>query len=132
MKRKHSNPPTARVKNPLAKVTITEIPPTANQFLQLYSPAQMAQLLERHAQLETRVRENRRRAVEEHQNESRRQNAQRKKQIAFTIANRLIQQDRSLGLGTRSELARRIRTQWRDRTSAPAVRSIRRWLNDKI
>jgi hypothetical protein len=40
--------------------------------------------------------ESRKRSIEKHLNESRRQNAQRRKSIAFGIAARLMQQDRTL------------------------------------
>jgi hypothetical protein len=77
--------------------------------------------------------ESRKRSIEKHLNESRRQNAQRRKSIAFDIAARLMQQDRTLRTPRKkSELARRIRTQWpRGEPPPPHLQNLRRWLTEK-
>jgi hypothetical protein len=77
--------------------------------------------------------ESRKRSIEKHLNESRRQNAQRRKSIAFDIAARLMQQDRTLRTPRKkSELARRIRMQWpRNEPPPPHPRNLRRWLTKK-
>jgi hypothetical protein len=104
MKPKHPNPLQARV-------LITEVAPDADQIVQELTkdPARLsgavrqliklsARLLEVRPVIEKTKRnaENRRRAIQGHLNQSKQQNAQRRKSIAFGIAARLMQQDRTL------------------------------------
>jgi predicted component of type VI protein secretion system len=141
MKPKHPNPLQARV-------LITEVAPDADQIVQELTkdPARLsgavrqliklsARLLEVRPVIEKTKRnaENRRRAIQEHLNQSKQQNAQRRKSIAFGIAARLMQQDRTLRTPRKkSELARRVRTQWpRNEPPPPHLRNLRRWLTEK-
>jgi hypothetical protein len=75
--------------------------------------------------------ESRKRTIEKHLNETNRQDARRRKSIAFKIADRLMQQDRTLGLPRKtSELARRVRREWPKYDSpTPELRTIRRWFS---
>jgi hypothetical protein len=135
--------------NPLqARVLITEVAPDADQIVQQLTkdPARLSGAVRQLIKLSARLlevrpviqktkqnAESRKRSIEKHLNESRRQNAQRRKSIAFDIAARLMQQDRTLRTPRKkSELARRIRTQWpRNEPPPPHPRNLRRWLTKK-
>jgi hypothetical protein len=98
--------------NPLqARVLITEVAPDADQIVQQLTkdPARQSGAVRQLIKLSARLlevrpviqktkqnAESRKRSIEKHLNESRRQNAQRRKLIAFDIAARLMQQDRTL------------------------------------
>jgi hypothetical protein len=135
--------------NPLqARVLITEVAPDADQIVQQLTkdPARLSGAVRQLIKLSARLlevrpviqktkqnAESRKRSIEKHLNESRRQNAQRRKLIAFDIAARLMQQDRTLRTPRKkSELARRIRERWpRNEPSTPHLRNLRRWLTEK-
>jgi hypothetical protein len=110
-------------------------PVTVDKWYQPFSePVALERVLIEAAPLIRKARqsaENRRRAVQKHLNEPKRQSAQLGKSIAVKIAARLMQQERGLQLkGKRTELYGRIRTRWPS-VPKPSIRTIRRWLAEK-
>jgi hypothetical protein len=154
MKRKHSKPPAATIEpqeeglpHPTVRVSITEVAPDADQIVQELTkdPARLSGAVRQLIKLSARLlevrpviqktkqnAESRKRAIQEHLNQSKRENAQQRKSIAFAIAAGL-QQDRTLRTPRKkSALARRIRTQWpRNKPPPPSLRNLRRWLTEK-
>ena len=121
-----------------AKVTVTEKAPDADQIVQLLEkePARRPEIVRaliKSIERQVKARNSRRRAVGEHRNKSKRENAHRKKSIASDIAARLIQKEPSLGRrGKTSELARRVQAEWpRNEPPMPSHRHLRRWLTEK-
>ena len=118
-----------------SKVTITELAPDPDQILQLKDPAQLSRAVHGLTKQIGRflaARQNKRRSIDRVLNEPSQQRAQRDKSKAFEIATRLMEQDRMLLLPRKkTELARRIRTQWKGPSKKPGVRTIRRWLAEK-
>jgi hypothetical protein len=122
-----------------SKVRITEKAANPDQITQqlIKDPARLSGFVRQSTKREARLLEaknNRRRAIEEHRNKSRRQDAEERKSIALGIANRLIEKNPALSRrGKTSELARLIREQWPRRLNEgpPTTRHIRRWLTGK-
>src|SRR5262245_55122704 len=122
-----------------SKVRITEKAANPDQITQqlIKDPARLSGFVRQSTKREARLlaaKNNRRRAIEEHRNKSRRQDAEERKSIALDIANCLIEKNPSLSRrGKTSELARLIREQWPTRLNEgpPTTRHIRRWLTGK-
>jgi hypothetical protein len=122
-----------------SKVRITEKAANPDQITQqlIKDPARLSGFVRQSTKREARLLEaknNRRRAIEEHRNKSRRQDAEERKSIALGIANCLIEKNPALSRrGKTSELARLIREQWPRRLNEgpPTTRHIRRWLTGK-
>jgi len=122
-----------------SKVRITEKAANPDQITQqlIKDPARLSGFVRQSTKREARLLEaknNRRRAIEEHRNKSRRQDAEERKSIALDIANCLIEKNPALSRrGKTSELARLIREQWPRRLNEgpPTTRHIRRWLTGK-
>jgi hypothetical protein len=122
-----------------SKVRITEKAANPDQITQqlIKDPARLSGFVRQSTKREARLLEaknNRRRAIEEHRNKSRRQDAEERKSIALGIANCLIEKNPALSRrGKTSELSRLIREQWPRRLNEgpPTTRHIRRWLTGK-
>jgi hypothetical protein len=122
-----------------SKVRITEKAANPDQITQqlIKDPARLSGFVRQSTKREARLLEaknNRRRAIEEHRNKSRRQDAEERKSIALGIANCLIEKNPALRRrGKTSELAGLIREQWPRRLNEgpPTTRHIRRWLTGK-
>jgi hypothetical protein len=122
-----------------SKVRITEKAANPDQITQqlIKDPARLSGFVRQSTKREARLLEaknNRRRAIEEHRNKSRRQDAEERKSNALGIANCLIEKNPALSRrGKTSELARLIREQWPRRLNEgpPTTRHIRRWLTGK-
>jgi len=120
----------------MARVSVREVAPDADQILQLIKddPAKLLPAVQGWTKRDARLleaRNNRRRAIEEHRNKSRRQKDQERKSIALDFAADLMQQDRTLQhRRKKSELARRIRMRW-PKGKPPSIRHICRWLTEK-
>src|SRR5262245_42376903 len=123
----------------MARVTITEVAPNADQTLQLIKDdpvrgPRIVQAFIKQGEYLLRTRTNRRRAIEKALNETARKDAEERKSIALGIANCLIEKNPALSRrGKTSELARLIREQWPRRLNEgpPTTRHIRRWLTGK-
>jgi hypothetical protein len=122
-----------------SKVRITEKAANPDQITQqlIKDPARLSEFVRQSTKREARLLEaknNRRRAIEEHRNKSRRQDAEERKSNALGIANCLIEKNPALSRrGKTSELASLIREQWPRRLNEgpPTTRHIRRWLTGK-
>jgi hypothetical protein len=122
-----------------SKVRITEKAANPDQITQqlIKDPARLSGFVRQSTKREARLLEaknNRRRAIEEHRNKSRRQDAEERKSIALGIANCLIEKNPALSRrGKTRELSRLIREQWPRRLNEgpPTTRHIRRWLTGK-
>jgi hypothetical protein len=77
--------------------------------------------------------ENKKQAIEKHVNESKRQRAQRRKEIVFKLRDRLIEQYRTLRQQRKtSELAMRIWANWpKNEYPRPSIDRIRHLLTEK-
>jgi hypothetical protein len=121
----------------MARVTITEVAPDADQTMQLIKDdpvrgPRIVQAFIKQSEYLLRTRTNRRRAIEKALNETARKDAQERKSIALSIAADLMRQDRTLRFKRkRNELARRIQTHWpKGKLPAPSARHICRWLTE--
>jgi len=120
----------AAMKRP-TKVRIEEVAPDTDRLVKDH-PAQAAQLLKKYIGRSIKGKANRRRAIEEALNKSRRQDAQERKSTALDIAARLKQKDQTLRFKRKtSELARRIRIRWPKGEPPPSTRHICRLLRNK-
>jgi|SRR5215471_10504347 len=112
-----------------SRVVVTEKAPKAEQVVHdLEAIRAVLKQLERHL----KARNSRRRANETGRNRSQREDAQRDKATALKIAAALIQKDRTLQHGRKTnELAGRIRRRWPPNRKLPSVRTLYRYLTGR-
>jgi len=116
------------------KVGIEEVVPDVDQVADqlIKDPVKLRGAIRqsiKHAERRLRIKQKRRESAEKARNEK---NTQRKKTIAFEIANRLRQKEPRLQLPrTANRLAGRIQALWPKEESPLSRRTIRRWLTEK-